>query len=124
MMLLSDMILAWDPSFRTHLEDYADDEELLKREFGAAFKKLTELGCEKVLLDPVCRRERRCRQGFRWQRCCRSSGRRCWRARHGRRPRRRASRRRRHALTRQERPAHVRQRLGPNLRRHHTRRRV
>ncbi|KAL7538764.1 hypothetical protein ACHAXR_010341 [Thalassiosira sp. AJA248-18] len=45
MMLLSDMILAWDPSFRTHLDVYAEDEERLKREFGAAFKKLTELGC-------------------------------------------------------------------------------
>ena len=45
MMLLSDMILAWDPAFRVHLEAYADDEALLKRDFGAAFKKLTELGC-------------------------------------------------------------------------------
>ena len=45
MMLLSDMVLAWDPSFRTYLEVYAEDEERLKRDFGAAFKKLTELGC-------------------------------------------------------------------------------
>ena len=45
MMLLSDMILAWDPAFRTHLEMYAEDENRLKVDFGVAFKKLTELGC-------------------------------------------------------------------------------
>eukprot|EP00574_Skeletonema_japonicum_P004635 CAMPEP_0201723520 /NCGR_PEP_ID=MMETSP0593-20130828/7558_1 /ASSEMBLY_ACC=CAM_ASM_000672 /TAXON_ID=267983 /ORGANISM="Skeletonema japonicum, Strain CCMP2506" /LENGTH=441 /DNA_ID=CAMNT_0048214645 /DNA_START=27 /DNA_END=1352 /DNA_ORIENTATION=+ len=45
MMLLSDMILAWDPDFRPILEMYAEDEEKLKVEFGAAFKTLTELGC-------------------------------------------------------------------------------
>ena len=45
MMLVSDMVLAWDPDFRKVLQEYADDEELLKVEFGAAFKKLTELGC-------------------------------------------------------------------------------
>ena len=45
MMLVSDMILAWDPAFRTHLEAYAKDEAQLKADFGKAFKKLTELGC-------------------------------------------------------------------------------
>jgi len=45
MMLVSDMILAWDPAFRTHLEAYAADEARLKEDFGRAFKKLTELGC-------------------------------------------------------------------------------
>ena len=45
MMLLSDMILAWDPTFRTQLEVYAADEARLKNDFGVAFKKLTELGC-------------------------------------------------------------------------------
>jgi len=45
MMLISDMILAWDPGFRPHLEAYANDEARLKVDFGAAFKKLTELGC-------------------------------------------------------------------------------
>jgi len=45
MMLLSDMILAWDPTFRTYLETYAADEERLKQDFGRAFQKLTELGC-------------------------------------------------------------------------------
>jgi len=45
MMLPSDMILAWDPAFRNHLEVYANDETQLKADFGKAFKKLTELGC-------------------------------------------------------------------------------
>ena len=45
MMLLTDMVLAWDPSFKTYLEVYAEDENKLKGDFGAAFKKLTELGC-------------------------------------------------------------------------------
>ena len=45
MMLLSDMILAWDPDFRQYLEVYAEDEEKLEWDFGVAFKKLTELGC-------------------------------------------------------------------------------
>ena len=45
MMLPSDMILAWDPAFRAHLEVYASNEAALKADFGAAFKKLTELGC-------------------------------------------------------------------------------
>ena len=53
MMLLSDMVLAWDPAFRKVLEEYAADEEKLKEEFGAAFKKLTELGCERVLQPEV-----------------------------------------------------------------------
>ena len=39
------MILAWDADFRSHLEVYAKDEARLKKDFGQAFKKLTELGC-------------------------------------------------------------------------------
>ena len=49
MMLLSDMVLAWDPSFRVYLGQYAADEAMLARDFANAFKKLTELGCESVL---------------------------------------------------------------------------
>lgn len=45
MMLPTDMILAWDPSFRVYLEEYAASEAKLKEDFGKAFKKLTELGC-------------------------------------------------------------------------------
>lgn len=53
MMLVSDMVLAWDPVFRGHLEAYAADEGLLSRDFAAAFKRLTELGCEGVLQAEV-----------------------------------------------------------------------
>ena len=49
MMLLSDMVLAWDADFRKVLDEYAADEERLAVDFSAAFKKLTELGCENVL---------------------------------------------------------------------------
>lgn len=53
MMLVSDMVLAWDPAFRAVLEEYAEDEDLLAKDFGAAFKKLTELGCEAVLREAI-----------------------------------------------------------------------
>jgi cytochrome c peroxidase len=45
MMLVSDMILVWDEEFRPFLTNYAEDADLLKKDFGEAFKKLTELGC-------------------------------------------------------------------------------
>lgn len=45
MMLVSDMVLLWDAGFKEHLQVYADDDELLKKDFGDAWKKLTELGC-------------------------------------------------------------------------------
>jgi len=56
MMLLSDMVLAWDPAFRTVLQQYAQDEALLASDFAAAFQKLTELGCAHVLHAPVAAR--------------------------------------------------------------------
>ena len=46
-------MLAWDPEFRKVLEEYAEDADLLSADFAKAFKKLTELGCEKVLQDPI-----------------------------------------------------------------------
>jgi hypothetical protein len=45
MMLISDMVMLWDPSFREVLREYADDDKILMRDFGVAFKRLTELGC-------------------------------------------------------------------------------
>ena len=39
MMLLSDMVLAWDADFRKVLDEYAADEERLAVDFSAAFKK-------------------------------------------------------------------------------------
>jgi len=44
MMLVSDMVLLWDEEFRKHLEVYAEDEDELKKDFGDAFKRLTENG--------------------------------------------------------------------------------
>mmetsp|Transcript_29023 Transcript_29023/g.66708 ORF Transcript_29023/g.66708 Transcript_29023/m.66708 type:complete len:590 (+) Transcript_29023:74-1843(+) len=58
MMLVSDMVLAWDEKFREVLQEYADDEDKLKKEFGLAFKRLTELGCpwskDRVIDPPAC----------------------------------------------------------------------
>jgi len=47
MMLPTDMVMKWDPTFRKHLEVYGKDdgENKLREDFGKAFKKLTELGC-------------------------------------------------------------------------------
>jgi hypothetical protein len=45
MMLITDMVLLWDPEFRKVLEEYAEDDQLLSKEFGDSFKRLTELGC-------------------------------------------------------------------------------
>lgn len=48
MMLVSDMVLRWDDKFSATMKLYASDdggEELLKKEFGEAYKRLTELGC-------------------------------------------------------------------------------
>jgi len=45
MMLITDMVLLWDAEYRKVLEEYAEDEELLKKDFGDSFKRLTELGC-------------------------------------------------------------------------------
>ena len=53
MMLASDMVLLWDEGFKVHLEEYAEDEGLLKKEFGLAYKKLTENGVETLLTCPL-----------------------------------------------------------------------
>jgi catalase (peroxidase I) len=45
MMLMSDMALVWDPVFKEYIDMYADDDDLLKKDFGRVFKKLTEFGC-------------------------------------------------------------------------------
>merc|ERR1719189_3131747 len=53
MMLPADMILLWDEAFKVHLLQYAEDEDLLKREFGAAYKKLTENGVDSLSVCPL-----------------------------------------------------------------------
>merc|ERR1719493_64481 len=55
MMLITDMVLAWDPEFRPVLEEYAEDEDLLRTDFGNAFKKLTELGFTEFP-EPIAKR--------------------------------------------------------------------
>merc|ERR1712160_208504 len=49
MMLVSDMVLRWDKSFRDLMEPYNTGDDsgvgVLREAFGKAFKKLTELGC-------------------------------------------------------------------------------
>lgn len=52
MMLITDMVLLWDPEFYPHLKKYADDEDALIEDFGKAYKKLTELGF-KEFPEPV-----------------------------------------------------------------------
>jgi len=45
MMLPTDMTMISDPEFRKYSKIYYDDEATFLKDFGAAFKKLTELGC-------------------------------------------------------------------------------
>jgi catalase (peroxidase I) len=44
MMLISDVALIEDPKFKEWVVKYAKDENLFKKDFAAAFQKLTELG--------------------------------------------------------------------------------
>merc|ERR1712004_625439 len=44
MMLVTDMVLLWDPEFKPFLEKYAESEDLLREDFGKAWIKLTNLG--------------------------------------------------------------------------------
>eukprot|EP00747_Dinoflagellata_sp_TGD_P049063 gnl/TRDRNA2_/TRDRNA2_145981_c0_seq1.p1 gnl/TRDRNA2_/TRDRNA2_145981_c0~~gnl/TRDRNA2_/TRDRNA2_145981_c0_seq1.p1 ORF type:complete len:486 (+),score=73.33 gnl/TRDRNA2_/TRDRNA2_145981_c0_seq1:65-1522(+) len=58
MMLVADMVLLWDQKFRPTLEEYAvddtgtDDNFALRRDFAAAYKKLTELGTSNLRACP------------------------------------------------------------------------
>ena len=46
MMLISDMVLYWDASYKRHI-DYYDSHRLeFRRDAAAAWKKLIELGCK------------------------------------------------------------------------------
>jgi hypothetical protein len=62
MMLISDMVLLWDPEFRSVLEEYAEDGDVLSKDFGKAFKRLTELGCpwSKDRPDPMFKKSKGC----------------------------------------------------------------
>jgi len=58
MMLVADMVMLWDPAFRHTLEEYAvddtgsDDNHALRRDFAAAYKRLTELGTKTLTACP------------------------------------------------------------------------
>lgn len=45
MMLPSDICLTHDPEFHKWVKAYWKDDDLFRKDFAAAFKKLTELGC-------------------------------------------------------------------------------
>jgi len=45
MMLKTDIALLDDPSFRRHVEAYARDADLFRKDFSAAYAKLMALGC-------------------------------------------------------------------------------
>jgi peroxiredoxin len=58
MMLASDMVLLWDDNFKVHLKRYAEDTERLKKDFGLAYKKLTENGASSSLSCPYGKNKR------------------------------------------------------------------
>ena len=58
MMLGADMVLLWDDEFKVHLQKYAEDTELLKKDFGVAYKKLTENGAYSSLSCPYGKNKR------------------------------------------------------------------
>lgn len=51
MMLPADTALWWDPQYRKEIERYDHDRRAFKTEAMAAWKKLTELGCEGLLTE-------------------------------------------------------------------------
>jgi len=51
MLLISDMCLTWDPEYRQHLHRYNQDRGAFSLDAVAAWKKLTELGCDGLLVE-------------------------------------------------------------------------
>lgn len=51
MMLVADMCLTWDPTYRQHLQRYNRDRRAFRIDAVAAWKKLTELGCDGLLVE-------------------------------------------------------------------------
>jgi len=51
MMLISDMCLTWDAEYRQHLQRYRNDRGAFSSDATAAWKKLTELGCDGMLVE-------------------------------------------------------------------------
>lgn len=53
MMLIADMCLTWDPKYRQHLYRYRHDREAFRLDAIAAWKQLTELGCDGLLIEEL-----------------------------------------------------------------------
>jgi len=51
MMLISDMCLTWDPTYRRYLNTYRRDRKAFGSDAIAAWKKLTTLGCDGLLVE-------------------------------------------------------------------------
>lgn len=51
MMLIADMCLTWDPKYRQELLKYGNDRRAFRSDAIAAWKKLTELGCDGLLVE-------------------------------------------------------------------------
>lgn len=51
MMLVADMCLTWDPIYKQHLTRYRHDRRAFRLDAIAAWKKLTELGCDGLLVE-------------------------------------------------------------------------
>lgn len=51
MNLVSDMCLTWDPNYRQHLHNYHRNRKAFRMDAIAAWKKLTELGCDGLLVE-------------------------------------------------------------------------
>jgi len=51
MNLVSDMCLTWDPHYRQHLHRYHRNRKDFRSDAIAAWKKLTELGCDGLLVE-------------------------------------------------------------------------
>ncbi len=54
MMLPADMALAWDESYRAHVRAYDRDRLAFRTDARDNFKRLTELGCERLVPERPC----------------------------------------------------------------------
>jgi catalase (peroxidase I) len=53
MMLISDMVLLWDQSYREHLQWYDRHRVEFRTDAALVWKKLTELGCAEILTSEI-----------------------------------------------------------------------
>lgn len=53
MLLISDMVLLWDPEYKQHLLYYEHHRQEFIRDAADVWKKLTELGCDGLLTPEV-----------------------------------------------------------------------